>query len=72
MADKHKVYRSADTGEYVTEEFAKANPTTTYATTEEHDHADDVEVDLSEVEEATPLSESQPETPPLPDDGINL
>jgi hypothetical protein len=30
---KREVYKSADTGEFVSEEFAKENPKTTYKTT---------------------------------------
>lgn len=41
MADDEKVYRSAVDGKYVTEEYAKAHPDTTYAVTREDDEAED-------------------------------
>lgn len=52
MAEKRKVYKSAETGEFVSEEYAEANPDTTYATT--------IEVELDDTQPIDAVTEESP------------
>lgn len=46
-----EVYKSADTGEFVSEEFAKENPKTTYKTALDEEDIDTEEFEIVEGEE---------------------
>lgn len=67
MAEKRKVYKSAVTGEFVSEEYAEANPDTTFATTIEYEGDDTQPIDPVTDDPPPTVADPLPGTPVVGD-----